>query len=407
MEGGLSGLCLAHALLKEQVPVEVFERDPTPDARGQGYRLTIDQAGNAALKACLPARNYEFIRATAGEAGKTGAFVFMNQHAHELHRFTFDLEAGERRGDITGQVDRKTLRLALLAGLSGRVHFGKVFAGYREQPERVAALFEDGSSAEADILIGADGTNSRVRRQRMPEAEPRDIGICAIFGRTLMDGLDLPVLGRMLTDGGLLALGPRGRLFFCTAMRFRESPATVAKRLGIEGATWRGDDYFMWAVGFRKHFIDDANPGELDTRALHEIAGRAMNGFHEDYRVLVRRADPNDTVLVPIRAAPSYKALAPGRVTLLGDAMHTMPPFGAHGANTALRGAHMLTTKLADGRTSFSIPEVIGAYESETQAYSRPIIRNAMRMMTMSTADFPFKQVIFRSVLRAAAALAR
>jgi 2-polyprenyl-6-methoxyphenol hydroxylase-like FAD-dependent oxidoreductase len=57
--GGLSGLCLAHALQKERVAFEVFERDATPDARGQGYRLTIDEVGNAALKACLPPRIYE------------------------------------------------------------------------------------------------------------------------------------------------------------------------------------------------------------------------------------------------------------------------------------------------------------------------------------------------------------
>ena len=111
--GGLSGLCLAHALVAQGCSVTVFERDPSRNARGQGYRLTIDDTGSESLQACLPPRNYDFIRATAGAVGKTGAFVFLDEHARELHRFTFDLEAGERRGHITGQVDRHTLRQAL------------------------------------------------------------------------------------------------------------------------------------------------------------------------------------------------------------------------------------------------------------------------------------------------------
>jgi len=44
--------------------------------------------------------------------------------------------------------------------------------------------------------------------------------------------------------------------------------------------------------------------------------------------------------------------------------------------------------------------------ESQTHAYSRPIVRNAVRTMTLSTADFPFKQAI-RGVLRVAAVVSR
>jgi len=279
--GGLSGLCLAHALVEQGNSVALFERDPGPDVRGQGYRLTIDETGSNALRACLPSRNYDFIRATAGIAGKTGAFIFLDERARELHRFTFDLEAGERRGLITGQVDRRTLRQALLSGLYDRVHFGKTITRYEERWSGIIAHFSDGSSAEADILIGADGTNSRVRRQRLPEAEPRDTSILGIFGRTLIYRVDLPVLGRLLTNAGIMALGPSGHIFFCTAMRFRELPATAAARLGIDGDSWPSADYFMWAVAVRKH--DGAKNGERNTTALHEIALRQVDGFHDDY----------------------------------------------------------------------------------------------------------------------------
>src|SRR5262245_56655877 len=128
--GGLSGLCLAHALIARGAAVTVFERDAGRDILGQGHRLTIDDTGSEALRACLPQRNYEFIRATAGRSGKTGAFVFLDDRAQELTRFSFDLEGREQRGYITGQVDRGVLRQALLSGLEDHTCFGKTFTDY-------------------------------------------------------------------------------------------------------------------------------------------------------------------------------------------------------------------------------------------------------------------------------------
>jgi len=130
--GGLSGLCLAHALLARGFSVHIFERDASADVRGQGYRLTIDETGSQALRECLAARNYESIRATASRIDRTGEFLFMDERAREFHRFTFDMTTLENRGLIAGQVDRRTLRQALLAGLGNRVHFGKTLADYQE-----------------------------------------------------------------------------------------------------------------------------------------------------------------------------------------------------------------------------------------------------------------------------------
>src|SRR5262249_26833007 len=137
--GGLSGLCLAHGLLGRGGAVTVFERDAGRDIRGQGYRLTIDDTGSEALRVCLPERNYQFIRATAGRAGKTGAFVILDERVRDLMRFSFDLEDRERRGYITGQVDRGVLRNALLSGLEDQTWFGKTFTSYEEGPDGVTA----------------------------------------------------------------------------------------------------------------------------------------------------------------------------------------------------------------------------------------------------------------------------
>lgn len=68
-------------------------------------------------------------------------------------------------------VDRITLRHLLLSGLGGSVHFGKTFTRYEQHGSTVTAFFDDGSSATGDLLVGADGVNSAVRRQFIPHAK--------------------------------------------------------------------------------------------------------------------------------------------------------------------------------------------------------------------------------------------
>src|SRR5262249_61955056 len=109
----------------------------------------------------------------------------------------------------------------------------------------------------------------------------------------------------------------------------------------------------------------------LEATALGATAGRAVRGFHDDFQVLVREADPTDPVIVPIGAAPPLKPPSPRRVTLIGDAIHTMPPFGAHGANTAFKDAHTLAAQLSNGTRSFSVAEALGSSEPRLRVYIR------------------------------------
>ncbi|HEX4049785.1 MAG TPA: NAD(P)/FAD-dependent oxidoreductase [Steroidobacteraceae bacterium] len=404
--GGLSGLCLAQALIQKGFDVAVFERDAGPDVRGQGYRLTIDAIGSHALHACVPTKQYEFIRSSSGKTQRIGAFIFLDERARELHRSQFEVETNEQRGLIAGQVDRETLRRGLLSGIAQHVHFGKVFSRYEERGEQILALFDDGSSAEGDALVGADGVNSVVRQQRYPTLNPHYIGSSAIFGRTQVGNAKLPVLQRFLDAGGITALGPHGRAVFCTTMRFREDPATVAARLGLDVGQISAKDYMMWAVVFRADQFDDPLSAAPDPAALRQIAFREVDGFNQDFRTLVEHAEPNDAVLVPIRAMPRLKEQRASRVTLIGDAIHIMPPFGARGANTSLKDSQVLATVLSASATS-SMRTSIAAYESDMRAYSYKAARSARQMMRLATADFPFKKAFLVTLLRIAGAFAK
>jgi phytoene dehydrogenase-like protein len=73
---GLSGLCLAQSLFRAGFDVQVYERDPSPDARRQGYRITVHGHGIAALQRCLPRHLFELFLATVSPTKAVGYFRF-------------------------------------------------------------------------------------------------------------------------------------------------------------------------------------------------------------------------------------------------------------------------------------------------------------------------------------------
>src|SRR5207302_794995 len=89
-------------------------------------------------------------------------------------------------GDGAGHhaVSRLTLRQVLLSGLDDVAQFDKEFTAFERTPDgRVTARFTDGSEATGDVLVGADGANSRVRRQYLPHAQRIETDVVAVGGK--------------------------------------------------------------------------------------------------------------------------------------------------------------------------------------------------------------------------------
>ena len=168
--GGIGGLTLAQGLKKSGVSVAVYERDRTRTDRVQGYRVHINPTGSLALRECLPQHLFEAFIRTCGKP--SGAIRFMTEQMKPLLTLSF-ATSPEQAGDEAAKhrsVSRISLRQVLLSGLDDVVHFDKTFVRYEEGPAgRIVAHFEDGSSAEGDVLIAADGGGSRVRRQYLPQ----------------------------------------------------------------------------------------------------------------------------------------------------------------------------------------------------------------------------------------------
>lgn len=383
---GLSGLCLAQALLRAGFEAQVYERDSSLYTRRQGYRITLDHIGTQALKHCLPAHLFDLVVATASVPEEVGYFRFTNMRLGEVFTLTFRRESHQSVQQALGQVDRTVLRAILMSGLEDRVHFGKEAIRADTTTDGVILNFTDGSTTKASVVVGADGVHSALREQFLQDFPPQDTGYRAIYGRTplIQDGRSL--VPASLKDSGVFALGAKpGEGFFFTSMRFQEAPQAAFVRLGVTPPPINGEDYVMWALVLPKDTAPVDLPG-LSAAELHGIAFREAQRYHPVLRRLVECAAIPDTVGVTMNAGTRPTKWPGSRVTLMGDAVHVMPPLGAHGGNTALRDAALLADALisalsADGQ----VERVIGRYQEEMVTADFKEVKSAVTMLRRMT----------------------
>ncbi|TDQ00182.1 FAD-dependent oxidoreductase [Labedaea rhizosphaerae] len=345
---GVGGLCLAQGLRRAGIRTTVFERDPDAGTRGQGYRLHIDGNGDAALRRCLPDALFRRYRDTSSLPGRGKITTFAADFT-ELASVTVP------PADHTA-VDRLLMRQILLSDLD--VRFGRTVTSAQDTGKDVVVRFADGGVERGDLLVGADGVGSVLRPLVAPDAEVIDTGMRCAYGRTPLSAL--PALDERLFDGFTSVVGQRGALALA-AFRARSHDPELPPVA----------DYLMWAVV-------GPVPDERDPAALHEFATRFVAGWHPEFRRIVANADVPATFGTPIRTSGPVPWWPTGRITLLGDAIHVMPPTGGVGANTALRDAALLTDLLARTEPRAAFAE----YENQMRDYATEVVRQSTRTMT-------------------------
>jgi len=379
--GGIGGLCLAHGLKKAGVPVRVYERDESGTARTQGFRIHIDPDGSRALHQCLPAQLWDVFTATGGLFSQ-GFSMLTDQLEELLHRAGDDAPP-----DPIAQhrsISRVTLRALLLAGLEAEVEFGKRFAHFEELPAgRRRAWFDDGTFADANVLVGADGVNSPVRRQYLPQAEPAQTGVVTIAGRLPLTAGILALVPKQLLDGPALVVPPgQSSLFMGLWKRSRES-AEVLRRLGGDPSVADEDDHLVFGLAVRAdRFGILGDPRSIPGTQLMQIVRRAMKGWHPDLRKLSEMIDEDALVANPLRSSRRISAWQSTPVTLLGDAIHSMTPFQGIGANIALKDAALLCSQLIQAqRGEKELLTAIAEYENSMRTYAFKAVDASLRSM--------------------------
>jgi 2-polyprenyl-6-methoxyphenol hydroxylase-like FAD-dependent oxidoreductase len=355
---GLGGLALAQGLLRAGADVTVYERDASLAGRRQGYRLHLDARAGLALDATLPPESFARFQATCAQPSRR--LTVTTERLRVLHE-QVDADRGAdpyAPATLSTSVNRRTFREVLAAGLDSRIAFGHELARYEAGADGVRLYFAAGQEAEADVLVGADGVSSAVRRQYLPAAEPADTGARCIYGKTPL-GPDAP-LAAGFSDAFTAVVG--GRIGMAIGVvRFRTPP----QALGLTPAR----DYLMWALaGDRQCFgVPDTELTALDPAGLHALSAELIRTWHPDLRALHTAADVDETFAIRVRTSPAVPAWPPSLVTVLGDAIHTMSPARGSGANTALQDAALLCRLLTtDGS---DVVAAIGDYERRMREY--------------------------------------
>jgi salicylate hydroxylase len=405
--GGIGGLALAQGLKKSGVSFAVYERDRTPTDRIQGYRVHISPTGSGALHECLPPHLFNAFVHTCGKPSQ--GIHFVTERMKELFALN-ELNAPKRFGTVAQHrsVSRITLRQVLLSGLDDVVHFGKTFVHYEEAPTgRIVAYFEDGTTAEGDVLVAADGGGSRVRRQFLPHAERIDTGFVGIAGKVFLDNESRNRIDPLLSNGMTLASGKGGYSLF---VALQEIDGVAADDFGSNDGPVadlhldNSRSYLMWAFGARRkklgldgHDIDRMSGRELRSIALGVMGARSWD---ERFQTLVRLANADTINSIAIRTSVPIAAWQTQRVTLLGDAVHSMTPYRGIGANVALKDATRLRGALvAAVRGDRPLLEAIHDYELDMIAYGFRAVRTSLHAMNQAMIENPLQLALSRVAL--------
>ena len=392
---------MAQGLLRAGIPVRVFERDATAWDRPQGYRLHLEADALNALREVLTPALHELFLATAM---RTEPFTTILSTGLEVVK---RLPTGDGHdeskwpgwgGDapVHANVDRATLRELLLDGLAEAVEFGREVTGFDSNESGVTVHFSDGTSAEGDILVGADGIRSTVRGQLAPHLQTMDAGVQAIYGKVPWSAAMEVAPDAVLED--IFAIGMDDRKVFLGlgAVEFPTTPLAAAAAAGRDGLLTERENYVVCIVGGRHRYFP-APHDDLRRRPapeLQQIALDVIEDWPAPARAVIAAADPESFFSVGMYASVPGGLDAPVNVTLLGDAVHAMTPTLGRGANLAMRDGALLSRAIrsvAEG--ALTIPAALAEYEAEMIQYSGEVVRESVRVGEQRMAQDPLPEV--------------
>ena len=417
--GGIGGLCLAQGLRQAGVSVAVYERDRTPTDWLEGYRIHINPTGSRALNECLPPALWRAFLDAAGEP--SAGLGFLTEQMQVL--LFVELQTPDGSDDPARghhPIGRLALRQLLLRGLDDVVHFAKQLVHYERLPDgKVRAFFADGTTADGDVLVGADGVGSKVRRQYLPHAQVVNTGVVGLGGQLPLTEGTRARLPRPLTRWMNVILPPKGSGMFVAQLVHQPGRACggngelAAPRSGPLDAGEStvpcsepfgddGHDYAFWAFGAqRDRYGSNGDLRHLDGAELQRLALRLIEGWHRDLRWMVAESDPRTVTAVPIQTSLPIQPWETSSVTLLGDAIHTMTPLQGLGGNTALRDASLLCRKLvAVDRGQSELLPALREYETAMLDYGAAAVRASLRAARMSASDNGLGRAAFKTLLR-------
>ncbi len=292
-------------------------------------------------------------------------------------------------------VNRATLRQILFTGLEDIVQFGKKLAQYESGEKGVTVTFEDGTQARGDLLVGADGIRSMVRKQRVPFAATQDTGVRAIYGRIPITEAMKWVPKQAREDVFTVAVDSQKRFLGLGPVVFPTRPDVAASQFLPKAELRSQDDYVVCIVGGRKELFgkDDACLLALSSEELQQVSGELLKEWPENARALPAHSDPTSFFFVEMSTSIPCEMPKSANVTLLGDAIHAMTPTLGRGANIAMRDGALLGRHLEEviaGRRTLA--EAIREYETAMTRYGFDVVRKSATMGALLMGQNPLPE---------------
>ncbi len=322
---GVGGLTTAVALARAGIEVTVYDRVRTATGAGAGLQLAPN---STRLLARLGVPRH---LARGRAVGAAGLDLRHGVDGRLLGRTELGAACVRHYGAPHVSVLRADLAAALLGAAGAhRVRLGVPVTAVVERAEVAELRFADGGSTEADLVVGADGIRSVVRRHLAggdPVRSPHD----------MLRGV-VPV--------GALPVPP--------------GPPQVTVWIG------RGQHCVHYPVAGRELVsvaasVPAREPRAWSAPATAQEALDAYEGWHPELRALLAAAHPlRRWALHDVEPLPRWST---GRVTLVGDSAHAMLPFLAQGANQAIEDAVALATVL-EGAAAADVPGRLRRYDA-------------------------------------------
>ena len=324
--GGIGGLSAALQLLKAGLDVQVYEQAPRISEIGAGIQISPNASRLLHRLGLKPAMDAVGVRPLA-----------VNQRrwddACTLQCAPLGPEVETLFGAPYYHFHRADLANLLADALPPeRIHVGHRLVGIEEKGERIVARFENGAAAETDLLVGADGIHSNVRRLTFGPEKPRFTGCVAWRGLVPAERiahLDIEVASHNW-------MGPDAHcVHYWVAAKKLMNVVCV-----VEHGTWTDESW--------------------TTRGDVAEVLRRYEGWHPIVRGLIG-AFP-ETFIWALHDRAELPHWTKGRVTLLGDACHPMLPMMAQGAAQSIEDGAALASLLK--AMPDDVPEALLRYEA-------------------------------------------
>ncbi|MFJ6662313.1 FAD-dependent monooxygenase [Streptomyces sp. NPDC091383] len=333
--GGIAGQALAFWLARGGHRVTVVERFPAlraagaqVDLRGQGIEAVermglldavrgrlVDEAGVALVDA----------------RGRARATIMANTSGKGRQTLTSEYEI--MRGDLVRILHDATRKDAEYV-------FGKSVDGFAQDEHRVVAHFSDGTRGEYDLLVGADGQGSRIRRAILPDgSDPYwRVGIHMAYWFVPRIASDSTIRDTYMVPGGRQIMRrshnpAETQVYF--VLREESEDASAIHRAPVE----RQQDF--WASRFH----------DAGWQTERFVEGMRSSPFFYSQEIVQVRTD----------------TWSRGRVVLAGDAAHCASPYSGMGISGGLVGAHVLAGEI--NRHPADLPTALANYESTLRPF--------------------------------------